>query len=235
MSAPERNDELESFLARRSLLPPELAQHENAQPPAQLDRAVLAQARATIEPPKRHSLPRSSRWMVPVALAATIVLSLAIVIELQRPTARDATAVMADREAPPTATVRSERFEPESSDAAATRAAERLEKSAAPPAQSRLPAASAESRALLSSRNRAVPMESQAAAAAESAETATAASARAPAPPEAEADSRITSDPRAWLERIERLRTDGATEQAEREWQAFRKRYPDYVIESVTK
>ena len=37
-------------------------------------------------------------------------------------------------------------------------------------------------------------------------------------------------DPADWLRRIETLRAQGKTEDAEREWLAFRKAWPDYPV-----
>ncbi len=52
------------------------------EPPADIDRAVLAQARAAVKvsPPEVTRLParRRTRWMVPFAVAATVLLSFAI-------------------------------------------------------------------------------------------------------------------------------------------------------------
>ncbi|HKE94367.1 MAG TPA: hypothetical protein VKB34_08700 [Povalibacter sp.] len=40
----------------------------------------------------------------------------------------------------------------------------------------------------------------------------------------------LHSDPPAWLEHIRQLRRDGRPTAANREWQEFRKRYPDYAV-----
>jgi hypothetical protein len=42
--------------------------------------------------------------------------------------------------------------------------------------------------------------------------------------------ARKAEDPAAWLQRIETLRTQGKTQEADREWQAFRKIWPDYPV-----
>jgi len=47
---------------------------------------------------------------------------------------------------------------------------------------------------------------------------------------EAEAQLR-ESDPQKWLEHIRELRKNGKQEEAKREWENFRKRYPDFQIE----
>ncbi len=78
MSSPDQD--LEDFLAGRSDLS---RRHRGTeQPPAELDRAILAKARAAVEgvKPKVAPLPKRNRarWMVPFAVAATVTLSFAI-------------------------------------------------------------------------------------------------------------------------------------------------------------
>ena len=256
MSTPDRDEELETFLERRSVLPRDLAEQERAEPPVELDRIVLAKARAAIDPARKPV--RSTRWMVPVALAATLVLSLGIVLRIQRPTAQDnmTAAAPVAAEPPPPRTVR-EYDAAESSQsgtgnavAAVTDARESLAKSAAPPEESRrAAAASAQNAPLIASRNRVILPERQDTAADTAATTDTvvtgemrAEAAAAPPPPPApaapgappESESKLPTDPRAWLQRIERLRAAGKNAQADREWLAFRKRYPDFVTDTVT-
>lgn len=78
MSSPDQD--LEDFLAGKSDLSRRYRGTE--QPPAELDRAILAKAHAAVEgkQPKVVPLPRRNRarWMVPFAVAATVVLSFSI-------------------------------------------------------------------------------------------------------------------------------------------------------------
>lgn len=77
------DDEFDDALrARRRLLPP-LDLHADAEPSPELDRLVLSRAREALQlerAPERHF--RGPRWAVPVAVAATVVLSFGIVMQL---------------------------------------------------------------------------------------------------------------------------------------------------------
>ena len=84
MSGPEQDQELEDFLARRSLVYQRLSERDHAEPPPELDGLVLTKAREAIEAQSHVPSFRSSRWALPVALAATVVLSLAVVLNLGR-------------------------------------------------------------------------------------------------------------------------------------------------------
>jgi len=84
MSGPEQDQELEDFLARRSPVYQRLSERDHAEPPPELDRLVAATAREAIDKQTRVPIFRSSRWALPVALAATVVLSLAVVLNLGR-------------------------------------------------------------------------------------------------------------------------------------------------------
>lgn len=78
----EPNDKLlDDYLGRESAVSQRYRELETAQVPSQLDAAVLAQARAAIAPrSKRASI--ALRWAAPVALAASAVLVVAIVLEV---------------------------------------------------------------------------------------------------------------------------------------------------------
>jgi hypothetical protein len=270
MSTPDRDPEFEAFLERRSLLPRALAEHENVEPPPEVDRSVLDNARAAVNatPPRKRF--RSNRWSVPMALAATVLISLAIVVQVQRP-ARDALsasrveerAVM-PRQAfePARAPLQTDTAEKPDPDIAALRdSPERFAKASAP----------AESRALIAnevrrareqradgfaadaradtpqSRRESMAAEEARArddAAAESdrsardsgATAAARSAADSVAAVEAENGKAATApsaerDPKAWLERIAKLRAEGKHAQADREFKAFVKRYPDYVTD----
>ena len=85
MSSPGDDKDLEDFLNRRSDVSRRYRSSEgiaaNEEPPAELDRAVLAKARAAVSAPSNvRELPvrNRTRWMVPFALAATVLLSFAI-------------------------------------------------------------------------------------------------------------------------------------------------------------
>jgi len=84
MTAPDRDDEFEAFLKRRTLLP---NTDDRLEPPSALDELVLKKARAAIRGQEvsgqgQEAPLRPARWATPVALAATILLSLSIVLNV---------------------------------------------------------------------------------------------------------------------------------------------------------
>ena len=82
MTGPD--DEFEDFLKKRKPVF-ERPRDELFEPPAELDRVVLRQAREAIkadEPMKVFSAPR---WSVPVALAATLVLAFTVIFQAGMP------------------------------------------------------------------------------------------------------------------------------------------------------
>ena len=109
MTDPGQDDVFEAYLKRRAVLP---ALDNKPEPPAALDAAVLAKAREAIQPAGRSrisaaanadvdgaatgspgaatKLPmgRPARWAVPVALAATILLCLSVVMNISLNTSR---------------------------------------------------------------------------------------------------------------------------------------------------
>jgi hypothetical protein len=80
----DQDRELEDFLARRSVLHRRLADRDYHEPPQELDRLVLDKAREAIEVRPAAPMYRAPRWALPVALAATVVLALAVVMNFAR-------------------------------------------------------------------------------------------------------------------------------------------------------
>jgi hypothetical protein len=72
MTAP--HDEFDDFLKRRKPLFDRLPD-DNFEPPAELDRLVLRQAREAIDAEKPMRMFRAPRWSAPLALAATVLLT----------------------------------------------------------------------------------------------------------------------------------------------------------------
>jgi hypothetical protein len=86
MTDPEQEEVFEAYLKRRSVLP---ALDEKLEPPAALDQRVLNQAREAIQPgATKTPLQRPPRWAVPVALAATLLLCLSVVMNISLNTHR---------------------------------------------------------------------------------------------------------------------------------------------------
>jgi hypothetical protein len=110
MTDPDNDDVFETYLQRRSVLP---ALGDELEPPAAVDTAVLAKARAAVQThevdsrvevaekgnpgagadraaaePGRLPTGRPPRWAVPMALAATVLLCLSVVINISLNTNR---------------------------------------------------------------------------------------------------------------------------------------------------
>ncbi|HEU4624971.1 MAG TPA: hypothetical protein VFS52_09430 [Steroidobacteraceae bacterium] len=96
MTVVENEDrELEDFLARRSVLHRRLADRDYHEPSPELDRLVLDRAREAIEVSANAPMYRAPRWALPVALAASVVLALAVVVNVARLHGRDGYPVAA--------------------------------------------------------------------------------------------------------------------------------------------
>jgi|SRR5687767_5379034 len=81
MSGPD--DEFDDFLRRRR--PMFGHPGDELEPPAELDRIVLRQAREAIEAEKPQRMFRAPSWGMPVALAATLVLAFTIILRVGMP------------------------------------------------------------------------------------------------------------------------------------------------------
>jgi hypothetical protein len=93
MTDPEQDEAFESYLKRRSVLPDALSSDGRLDPPAALDAIVLKKAREAIKAQAgpetgKQPMQRAPRWAVPVALAATIMLCLSIVMNISLNTNR---------------------------------------------------------------------------------------------------------------------------------------------------
>jgi len=144
----DRDEDFEAFLRRRSMLPghggPAAADHE---PPGDLDDIVLRKARQAITQPPQMPLYKAPRWALPVALAATILLTFSILLNVSLNTRRNAAASRNSPAAPAAALTKRApapippppAAEParESQLAAATVTTAQAAKSAAPMAKSR--------------------------------------------------------------------------------------------------
>jgi hypothetical protein len=76
------DDEFDDFLRRRRRFG---RPDDGLEPPAELDRLVLRQAREAIEAEKPHRVFRAPAWGMPVALAATLVLAFTIILHVGAP------------------------------------------------------------------------------------------------------------------------------------------------------
>jgi hypothetical protein len=89
MTDPETDEEFEDFLKRRTVLPGSMSVDEKLEPPGAVDDIVVKQAREAIKAQRQPN--RAPRWAMPVALAATVLLCLSVVLNVRlntnRPTA----------------------------------------------------------------------------------------------------------------------------------------------------
>ncbi len=84
MTQPEHDEEFERFLERRSPLHERLSRADGAEPSAEVDRLVLARAKEALASDTSHSAQRSRRWAIPLSLAATLVIGVAVVLNVDR-------------------------------------------------------------------------------------------------------------------------------------------------------
>jgi hypothetical protein len=75
------DDDFEDFLNRRKSIVRKSAD-EMFEPPAELDRVVLRQAREAIQPPEPMRVFSAPRWSMPIALAATLLLAFTIIFRV---------------------------------------------------------------------------------------------------------------------------------------------------------
>ena len=86
MTVSERDDDFEAYLKRRGHIDRRLKALDRLEPPAELDRIIIAHAREAIHgpapAPHLHGagLP-AQRWALPMGMAATILLSLSILLD----------------------------------------------------------------------------------------------------------------------------------------------------------
>lgn len=102
MTDPEQDEAFESYLKRRSVLP-DAPPDDRLEPPAALDAFVLTKAREAIKAQAapdtgKQQMQRAPRWAVPVALAATIMLCLSVVINISLNTNRSTQRLTAARD-----------------------------------------------------------------------------------------------------------------------------------------
>jgi hypothetical protein len=108
MTGPEYDAEFEAFLKRRSPMHRRLSDIDHAEPSLELDRLVLTRAREAIESPRQPPMFRTSRWALPVGLAAAILIAFTVVLNIDRHGSDTATAVEKKAAAPAALAKRSE-------------------------------------------------------------------------------------------------------------------------------
>ncbi len=241
-----RDDEFDEYLKRRTLLPQGV--DDKLEPPRAIDDAVLDQARQAIRTQKSKTA--TARWAVPVALAATILLCLSVVLnvslrprtEPQPPTAERADyemkSLQAARETPPARSAAPASAEP----AAPRPALATAPAPAAPPTAARRAAAPPASASTAPPpAPGSIPMTEMAANQAPA----------VPAPDKrSDADLRQESavtdrrvdvsavaphpqDPKVWLAQIDALRSAGKKSEADAELRRFQAAFPGYSMKDA--
>ena len=205
---------------------------ERAEPPPALDAAILAAARAAVAPVPRRR-PGWRAWMLPMSLAATLVLTVSLTLVVQQEQER------AGPEAPPPSAAPSKPAEAEVAAPAARqeKAAAAIEKKAAmppsglkqeqarPQAETMARPAAAEAPAVGGPPPMAAPPATPPAA------DALESRAKAVAPLRKEAArAAVVRPPEQWLEEIRQLKNQGKEKEAAESLAAFRQAYPDYRL-----
>lgn len=250
------DDEFDAILTRRKRLFGGTPS-DDFEPPKELDRLVLRQAREAIRPEVPARVYQGPRWAAPLAVAATVVLTFSIIMNLERtapiaaPEVRvQPAAARMETESPPVVVTapnyRSEkRLGGEGSASIVDLSArapqkERLatESFAPPPAPAPAESAAAESaQAALAKADAPAPaprnrLADAARTGAPVSATANADGAAA-APPAAKAEKDLARypwrrDTKSWLQEIERLKSLGQYALAERELAEFHRHYPSF-------
>ncbi|MGH8139468.1 MAG: hypothetical protein ACREVV_14935 [Steroidobacteraceae bacterium] len=203
MSGSEREDEFEAYLRHRSVLPGGVPGSQRLEPPEDLDAVVLRKAREAIRAPARMPVYRAPRWALPVALAATILLSFSILLNV---------SVIARK--PPGSLL----------DSAAKSSA-----APAPPSGRNAPALEASTSALKSD----APASRADVAVPEVRIPSREATLPPPPPANdlrKKSASAAARDPAAWLKQIDLLRAQGKTAEADEELRRFREAFPHYPV-----
>jgi hypothetical protein len=235
MTDPEQHEAFETYLKRRSVLPDAFSSDDRLEPPAALDTLVLRKAREAIKAQPapdqgKQQMQRAPRWAVPVALAATIMLCLSIVMNISLNTNRPT----ADLQRPSAAPADGDRRESVSGGIPSREVIlpeAKLAASAAPHApvvaEQRLEPPRAASARMSSAPLAAAPAPAMPAAPSVEAPSA------AGELPAAAGGPGYPADPKAWLRQIDALRAAGKNELADAEMGRFRAVFPGYAAKTA--
>jgi hypothetical protein len=210
------DEEFEDFLNRRKPVfhrPTD----EMFEPPAELDRVVLRQAREAIKPPEPMRMFSAPRWSMPIALAATLVIAFTIIFRAGMPPTKQAAKpeVMVQNAA--------ERAEVPAAVAAPPRPELTASRNAAADVAQPVLAAEAEA-----TRSKASAPSGRMAGASVSVD----APAAAAASPAAKASDGYAwrRDPKSWQAEIQRLRDAGDNARADAEYAEFKRQQRAYAV-----
>jgi hypothetical protein len=208
MTSPD--DEFDDFLRKRR---PLFGRPDELEPPLELDRVVLRQAREAIESERPHRIFHTPSWGMPAALAATLVLAFTIILRVGKPevvkhpevTVQNVSRqVMPAQAAPPAPASEDMRAASPAEAPAPGAQAEQAEDSGAVVVDLGAVSAKAEANAPRVAERRAAP------------------AATAPKP-------QYRRDTKSWLAEIERLRAAGETGQAEAELAEYKREHRAYA------
>ena len=210
MSDSEHDDEFEAYLKRQVPIHKGMRTPERPEPPPELDRIIIGNARKAIRSHSPMRLYRAPKWALPVGLAATILISFSVLLGLgvrsvrhpetsTRQARSSATSLLASQPvAEPSPAIPTAPWPPSPIQAPATAvpgATPLGEQSPEEKARTRIARADIASRRSRTDR-----------------------------------DSADHPDPVRWLARIEKLRAGGLTAQAEQELKRFHAAYPGYAV-----
>jgi hypothetical protein len=82
MTDSDHNDDFEAYLKRRVPIDRRVALIDRLEPPPELDRIIIGKARLAIQGPAPMPVFRAPKWALPMGLAATILVSLSILLDL---------------------------------------------------------------------------------------------------------------------------------------------------------
>lgn len=216
------------------------------EPPPALDARIRAEARSALETHAAPLVPPTGRrrWYFPVAAAAVIMLAVAVTsqVEREQPAEPVAAAPEVKKEAASEATQKVEEAKPQRqapkvNESLAKRtepqpfAGQPKDQAAPPPAAGESGTGAERARDEFSRYNRDRQERPAASPPAPAAQAETRSKMRADAASGAVAGAAVTfQTPEAWLAHIQALRQAGSEDEADRQLEAFRKRYPDYKI-----
>lgn len=253
MSDSEHDDDFEAYLKRRRPLHKGATPPDHLEPPPELDRIIIGNARQAIQGASHVRHYRAPKWALPVGLAATIVISSVVVLELglrakqpipeQEPVetelVAEAPALDATSPAKAAADVAANsghKPAAKSPGRGAPKGVKRIRLPAIPTTPwpplvtpNTAPAAVADA-AVQSDAEKARTRLARVEVAASRLRDADAAAAQAASPDAARPAAPARLDAATWLKQIEKLRSEGQTAEAERQLKLFREVYPAYPI-----
>ena len=213
--------------------------HDPLEPPPELDRIIIGNARKAIQGARPTPLYRAPRWALSAGLAIAFVISLSVALLIGLHLKHQNELAARARQAFTNQLVAEA---PQASEAAGAQApAKRLKLPAIPTqpwpptvASNKAPAAAASKAGADKARNRLARVEVAASRSRVEAEALEAGAGEAPAPavsaPSAASPSTERPEAPAWMGQIEKLRSEGHTAEAEQEIKRFREAYPAYPI-----